>query len=74
MKPKRNLPLTVLSHPDRYPLQYFWLNFIFITPAIGLAVNGFSGILFDKICENLSGYLSLTKTGWGYAFKPGQHV
>jgi hypothetical protein len=68
MKPKRNILLTVLSHPDRYPLQYFWLNFIVITPVIGLAVNGFSGILFEKICGKLNGVLGLSKAWWQVTF------
>jgi hypothetical protein len=64
MKQKQNIWLAALTKPDKYPLQYFWINFIIISPVVGLAVNGFSGVLFDVVCGNLAGFFGLNKLGW----------
>jgi hypothetical protein len=64
MKSRRNVFVDYLSKPDKYPLQYFWVNFIFITPALGLAVNGLSNIVFTDLCDFLVGKIGGSKLGW----------
>lgn len=64
MRHKQNIWLAALTKPDKYPLQYFWINFIVISPVVGLAVNGLSGVLFEVVCTNLAGLFGLSKLSW----------
>jgi hypothetical protein len=60
--------IRVLSSPNEAPVAYFFISFFLITPALGIAVNGISNIIFSNICESLKGQFGLNLWQWQLVF------
>jgi CRISPR-associated protein (Cas_Cas02710) len=43
----------IFANPEKAPIAYFFLAFFLIGPALGIAVNGLSTILFGPFCQFL---------------------
>lgn len=63
---KQNMPsiFEVFANPGKYPVVYFFLSFFVITPALGLAINGLSTIVFETICTYLANRFGGDKLCW----------
>ena len=58
----------VLAKPEQAPIMHFFISFFVITPALGLAVNGLSAIIFERVAEALKEQFGFSKLFWQLLF------
>jgi hypothetical protein len=54
----------IFANPEKAPSAYFFLAFFLIGPALGIAVNGLSTILFETSCQFLADRIGQDKLFW----------
>lgn len=64
MKRTPNVIIEAIANPAKYPLLYF----LILTPLIGIAINGFSTLIFEVICNWLQEQFGINKAFGQFVF------